>query len=114
MRLTVYGIPNCDTVKKARVWLADKGQDFAFHDFRKDGLSEDMVLRWLKAQPMDTLLNKRGTSWRKLSDADKANEDEAHLVALMVANPTLIKRPVMEAGDKVTVGFTDAVKDSWS
>jgi arsenate reductase len=114
MSLTVYGIPNCDTVKKARVWLADKGQDFAFHDFRKDGLSEDMVLRWLTAQPMDTLLNKRGTSWRKLPDADKANEDEAHLVALMVANPTLIKRPVIEAGGQVTVGFTVAVKDIWS
>ena len=88
MRLTVYGIPNCDTVKKARVWLADKGADFTFHDFRKDGLSPDMVTRWLAAQPMDKLLNKRGTSWRKLSDADKANADDAHLIALMLANPT--------------------------
>lgn len=112
--LTVYGIPNCDTVKKARVWLADNGTEFDFHDFRKDGLSQDMVLRWLKAQGMDKLLNKRGTSWRKLSDADKANEQEAHLVALMVKNPTLIKRPVIEAGDKVTVGFTDEVKSAWS
>lgn len=113
MSLTVYGIPNCDTVKKARVWLADKGQDFTFHDFRKDGLSEAMVTRWLKAQGMEKLLNKRGTSWRKLSDQDKANEDEAHLIALMVQNPTLIKRPVIEAGDKVTVGFTDDVKAAW-
>lgn len=114
MALTVYGIPNCDTVKKARVWLADNGQDFTFHDFRKDGLSEDMVLRWLKTQPMEKLLNKRGTSWRKLSDADKADEGETHLVALMVANPTLIKRPVIEAGAKVSVGFTDDVKALWS
>ena len=114
MSLTVYGIPNCDTVKKARAWLADKGQDFIFHDLRKDGLSQDMVMRWLQGQPMDKLLNKRGTSWRKLSDADKANEQEAHLIALMVANPTLIKRPVIEAGDKVSVGFTDDVKAVWS
>ena len=114
MSLTVYGIPNCDTVKKARVWLDDAGQDFAFHDFRKNGLSEDMVKGWLKAQPMEKLLNKRGTSWRKLSDVDKENEDEAHLIALMVANPTLIKRPVIEQGDKVTVGFTDDVKALWS
>lgn len=114
MSLTVYGIPNCDTVKKARLWLADKGQDFTFHDFRKNGLQEDMVRRWLQAQPMDKLLNKRGTSWRNLSDADKANEAEAHLIALMVENPTLIKRPVIEAGDKVTVGFTDDVKAVWA
>ena len=114
MALTVYGIPNCDTVKKARVWLGDKGQDFAFHDFRKDGLSAEMVTRWLAQVPMDKLLNKRGTSWRKLSDADKANEDTAHLIALMVENPTLIKRPVIEATKQVTVGFTDEVKAFWS
>ena len=114
MALTVYGIPNCDTVKKARVWLGDKGQDFAFHDFRKDGLSAEMVTRWLAQVPMDKLLNKRGTSWRKLPDADKANEDAAHLIALMVENPTLIKRPVMEAGDQLTVGFTDEVMALWS
>jgi arsenate reductase len=114
MTLTVYGIPNCDTVKKARVWLGDKGQDFTFHDFRKDGLSAEMVTRWLAQVPMDKLLNKRGTSWRKLPGADKANEDAAHLIALMVENPTLIKRPVMEAGDQVTVGFTDEVMALWS
>ena len=114
MTLTVYGIPNCDTVKKARVWLGDKGQDFAFHDFRKDGLSAEMVTRWLAQVPMDKLLNKRGTSWRKLSDADKVNEEAAHLVALMVENPTLIKRPVIEAGAQVTVGFTDEVMALWS
>ncbi|MBL6761291.1 MAG: arsenate reductase [PS1 clade bacterium] len=113
MSLTLYGIANCDTVKKARTWLADKGRDFTFHDFRKDGLSQDMVERWLVEAPMEKLLNKRGTSWRKLPDADKANEDEAHLIALMVENPTLIKRPVIEQGGRVTVGFTDDVKDVW-
>jgi len=114
MSLTVYGIPNCDTVKKARVWLDAQGRDFAFHDFRKNGLTAEMVGRWLAAQGMDKLLNKRGTSWRKLSDADKANQQEAHLIALMVDNPTLIKRPVIEADDTVTVGFTDEVKAVWS
>ena len=110
MALTVYGIPNCDTVKKARVWLGDKGQDFAFHDFRKDGLSAAMVTRWLADVPMEKLLNKRGTSWRKLSDAEKALTDEAQLVALMVANPSLVKRPVCVAGDTVSVGFSEEVQ----
>lgn len=114
MTLTVYGIPNCDTVKKARSWLSEQGCAFTFHDFRKDGLAEAMVRRWLAVQPMEKLLNKRGTSWRKLPDADKANEDAAHLIALMVANPTLIKRPVIELEEHVSVGFTDEVKALWS
>ena len=107
---TLYGIPNCDTVKKARVALADKGYEVTFHDFRKDGLGAEKVTGWLKHVPMEKLLNKRGTSWRKLSDADKASEDEAHLIALMVDNPTLIKRPVIEHEGRVTVGFTKDVE----
>ena len=110
MAITLYGIPNCDTVKKARAALADKGHEVAFHDFRKDGLSGEQVKGWLAQVPMDLLLNKRGTSWRKLSDADKANEDEAHLIALMVENPTLIKRPVIEHEGRVTVGFAKDVE----
>jgi arsenate reductase len=107
---TLYGIPNCDTVKKARTALADKGYEVAFHDFRKYGLSAEQVKTWLAHVPMDKLVNKRGTSWRKLSDADKANEDETHLIALMVENPTLIKRPVIEHEGRVTVGFTKDVE----
>ena len=110
MRLTLYGIPNCDTVKKARTALAEKGYEVAFHDFRKDGLAAGQVQGWLAHVSMEKLLNKRGTSWRKLSDADKANEGEAHLVALMVDNPTLIKRPVIEHDGKVTVGFAKDVE----
>lgn len=102
---TLFGIPNCDTVKKARVALADRGYEVSFHDFRKDGLSAAQVKAWLHHVPMDKLVNKRGTSWRKLSEADKANEDVAHLVALMVENPTLIKRPVIEHKGHVMVGF---------
>ena len=107
---TLYGIPNCDSVKKARVALADKGHEVTFHDFRKDGLAAEKVMAWLKHVPMEKLLNKRGTSWRKLSDADKAKEDEAHLAALMVNNPTLIKRPVIEHAGQVTVGFAKDVE----
>ena len=110
MPLTVYGIPNCDTVKKARVFLDAQGLAPAFHDFRKDGLTADMVQGWLAQVPMDKLLNKRGTSWRKLSDADKANEDQGHLIALMVDSPTLIKRPVIDRDGSVTVGFDKTVQ----
>ena len=90
--------------------MAAKGYEVAFHDFRKDGLTAEQVKGWLVQVPMDKLLNKRGTSWRNLSDADKANEDEAHLIALMLAHPTLIKRPVIEHDGKVTVAFTKEVE----
>lgn len=105
MAVTVYGIPNCDTVKKARKWLDAQGIDHAFHDFRKDGLDKAKLAHWLDNVPVDILLNRRGTSWRKLSDADKANDDVAHLTTLMLDNPTLIKRPVCEKDGIVTVGF---------
>ncbi len=114
MSITVYGIANCDSVKKARKWLEAKAIDHAFHDFRKDGLTADRVDRWLKAVPIDTLLNRRGTSWRQLSDTDKANTQAAHLRALMLANPTLIKRPVVEAHGQVTVGVTSEAQLIWA
>tara|TARA_B110000971_G_scaffold219445_1_gene260585 strand:- start:3695 stop:4042 length:348 start_codon:yes stop_codon:yes gene_type:complete len=114
MTITVYGIPNCDTVKKARVFLADQGHEFSFHDFRKAGLEAAQIEGWLSQQPMDVLLNKRGTSWRKLSDADKEKTDTGHLVALMVGNPTLIKRPVIERDGVVSVGFSKDVQTSFS
>lgn len=113
MAIRVYGIPNCDTVKKARVFLAEQGHAFDFHDFRKDGLERDKLESWLTQLPMDVLLNKRGTSWRKLSDADKDNPDSKHLVALMLANPTLIKRPVIERDGVVSVGFSKDVQASF-
>lgn len=110
MSLTLYGIPNCDTVKRARTALAAKGYEVAFHDFRKHGLSADMVKGWLAQAPMEVLLNKRGTSWRKLSDEDKANADEAHLIGLMLAHPALIKRPVIVHEGRVTVGFSKDIE----
>ena len=111
MTVTVYGIPNCDTVKKARKWLDAQGIDHVFHDFRKDGLDAQKLAYWLAHVDMDILLNRRGTSWRKLSDTDKANNDVAHLTALMLDNPTLVKRPVCEKDGTVTVGFTAQVQD---
>ena len=110
MALTLYGIPNCDTVRKARKWLEAEAIDHQFHDFKKQGLKAETVYGWMAHQPLDVLLNRRGTSWRKLSEAEKALTDETELVALMVANPSLVKRPVCVAGDMVTVGFTKEVQ----
>ena len=110
MALTLYGIPNCDTVRKARKWLEAEAIAHQFHDFKKQGLDAQTVQAWLAHQPLDILLNRRGTSWRKLSDAEKAITDEAQLVALMVANPSLVKRPVCVAGKTVTVGFSEDIQ----
>ena len=106
MALTLYGIPNCDTVRKARKWLEAEAIDHQFHDFKKQGLKAETVYGWMAHQPLDVLLNRRGTSWRKLSDAEKALTDEAQLVALMVANLSLVKRPDCVAGAMVRVGFS--------
>lgn len=111
MTITLFGIPNCDTVKKARVWLADHHIDFAFHDFKKQGLSADEVANWLKTQPWEVLVNKKGTTWRNLTDAQKAAVvDAASATAVMVENTSVIKRPVLVIdGKAVQVGFSDAL-----
>lgn len=109
--ITVYGIKTCDTVRKALKWLESEGVEHRFHDFRKDGLDADQVQRWAAALGWESVLNKRSTTWKQLADADKTDLNEAKAVALMTANPTLIKRPVFELKDKVLQGFTDAVKD---
>ena len=107
--IVLYGIPNCDTVRKARKWLADHGIDYRFHDFRKDGLDPAALRRWTKAVGWETLLNRRGQTWRKLEPAVRKamNEDTAR--EWMAKEPTLIKRPVVETGDGVLVGFDPAV-----
>jgi len=109
MTITVYGIPNCDTVKKARTWLADQQQEFVFHDFKKQGLSRDIVAGWLKHLSRDVLVNRKGTTWRALSDERKASivDDEA-AIALMLENPSVIKRPVLDKDGAFSVGFSDA------
>ncbi len=107
--MIVFGIKNCDTVKKARRWLDENGVDYQFHDFRQDGLDKTTIESWLKSVEWETLLNKRGTTWRKLDDPRKEQLDEASAVALMLENPTLIKRPVAQTDSVCLVGFKEAI-----
>ncbi|MBR7798481.1 arsenate reductase [Undibacterium fentianense] len=116
-KVTLFGIPNCDTVKKARVWLDSNNIPFVFHNFKKDELSAAQVDIWLKKINFETLINRKGTSWRALTDAQK-NEAEtpAGAMNLILANPSLIKRPVLQIGgdqlDYVGVGFNDQLYSS--
>ncbi len=105
MSVTLYGITTCDTVRKARAWLDGQGVAYRFHDFRKDGLEAATLTHWLDALGWEAVLNKAGTSFRALPDHDKAGLDRARAAALILANPTLVKRPVLEHDGKVMVGF---------
>ncbi|WP_286236937.1 ArsC family reductase [Neptuniibacter halophilus] len=105
--ITIYGIPNCDTIKKARKWLEANGVDYQFHDFRKQGLSAEQLQGWADELGWETLLNKRGTTWRQQPDEVKANIDEASAIALMLEHPAMIKRPVLDTGALRKVGFKD-------
>lgn len=103
----IYGIPNCDTVKKARKWLAEHGHDVPFHDFRRDGLTRAMLDPWLAAVGWETLLNRKGTTWRSLADEARP-VDEAGAIRLMLDQPSVIKRPVLAKGPTIVVGFGQA------
>ncbi|MGB3722118.1 MAG: arsenate reductase [Pacificimonas sp.] len=105
---TLYGIPNCDTVKTARKWLDAAGTDYGFHDYKKAGANAARLSGWADRVGWEVLLNKRGTTWRKLSDADKADIDQGKAVRLMADNASLIKRPIVEHGDALLVGFDEA------
>lgn len=109
MTIQFYGIPNCDTVRKARKWLDNAGLDYAFNDYKKNGVDQAKLENWVQDKGWEVLLNKRGTTFRKLSDEDKADIDAAKAVRLMVANPSMIKRPVVEYdaenGADILVGF---------
>ncbi|MDB5774758.1 MAG: ArsC family reductase [Herbaspirillum sp.] len=108
--VTVYGIPNCSTVKNARVWLDEHGIAYTFHDFKKAGVDLALVDSWLPHLGLDVLINRKGTTWRALSDAQKAAaEDRGQATALMIAQPSVIKRPVLAVDGVVHVGFSDAV-----
>ena len=110
--ITVYGISNCDTVKKACAWLAQQHLDYQFHDFKKQGVPVVRLAQWEQALGWTALLNRRGTTWRKLDAATQATAcDVDSALALMLAQPSLIKRPVVEWGDRITVGFDAAL---WS
>lgn len=103
--VTMYGIPNCDTVKKARVWLEAKGVDYAFHDYKKAGIDRAHLEAWVKELGWETVLNRAGTTFRKLPEADKANLDAAKAIDLMLAQPSMIKRPIVDLGGRRIAGF---------
>lgn len=110
MSIDFYGIPNCDTVKKARKWLDERAIGYRFHDYKKEGADPERLSTWAAAEGWETLLNRRGTTFRKLDDADKANIDADKAVRLMEAHPSAIKRPVVEYPGGLLVGFDE---DEW-
>ena len=105
MTITMYGIKNCDTVKKARTWLEGQGIAYAFHDYKTAGLARKRLEGWAGELGWETLLNRAGTTFRKLPDAEKQDLDEGRAIDLMLAQPSMVKRPVLDLGDKRLVGF---------
>jgi arsenate reductase (glutaredoxin) len=105
MTTILYGIPNCDTVKKARIYLDNRGVTYRFHDYKKAGIEKADLERWSQQVGWEKLLNKAGTSFKKLPDADKLDINETKAIALMLANPSMIKRPVAEGSETLLVGF---------
>ena len=104
--ITIYGIKNCDTMTKARAWLGKHGVNYSFHDYKTAGIERERLQQWCKKVGWETLLNRAGTTFRKLSDKDKNGLDERKAVVLMLAQPSMIKRPVLElGGGKLLVGF---------
>ena len=108
MAVTLYGIPNCDTVKKARNWLDANGIDFVFHDYKKAGADPAKLKAWCAAKGWETVLNRAGTTFKKLPDDAKSGLDEAKAIALMLDQPSMIKRPVVEQSGSILVGFKTA------
>lgn len=105
--IIMYGIPNCDTMKKARRWLEANGIEYDFHDYKKLGVPEKNLKHWIKQTGWEAVLNKRGTTWRKLDDELKNNIDEAAAIQVMLNNPSIIKRPVLESGKLLLIGFNE-------
>ena len=105
MTLTMFGIPNCDTIKKAKDWLNSQGLAFDFHDYKKSGVAQTVLQDWVAELGWEVLLNRAGTTFRALPDEDKQNIDADKAVALMLANPSMIKRPVLDLGGRRIVGF---------
>lgn len=106
--MKLYGIKNCDTVKKARRWLDARDLDYTFVDFKQDAPGKNLLQQWSKAVGWETLLNRRGLTWRQLDDAQKQDINAGRAVTLMHQYPMLIKRPVIEGGDRILVGFNEA------
>ena len=106
--ITLYGIANCDTVRKARRWLDGHGIAYRFHDLRKDGVGEPLLRAWTEELGWEVLLNRRGTTWRAVPDAVKAGLDADAAIRLMLEMPAIIKRPVLDLGDRRVVGFSES------
>ena len=106
--IKIYGIPNCDTMKKARKWLDEHQIEYQFHNYKKDGLDDSLLKGWVKQLGWEILLNKRGMMWRKLDDGTKANIDQASAIRVMLDTPSIIKRPILDTGSALHVGFSEA------
>ncbi|MCX6215146.1 ArsC family reductase [Spirosoma sp.] len=105
---TLYAIPNCDTVKKARTWLAGRGVEYRFHDYKKQGIDSKTIEQWLTQKPWEELVNRSGLTWKKLSDADKPTS-AAGAIVLMMEKPSVIRRPLIEAdGQIIALGFNES------
>lgn len=111
--ITVHGIPSCDTVKAARAWIVQRGIEVQFRNFKTAPPTPEEVGRWADAVGWEVLLNRRGTTFRGLDDAERSDLDAVKAVGLMVAHPSLIKRPVIDSEGRITVGWTDAVRASF-
>lgn len=109
MAATIYGIKNCDTMKKARLWLEQHGVEHAFHDYKASEIDRDHLQRWCADAGWETLLNRAGTTFKKLPDEAKLDLDREKAIALMLAQPSMIKRPVLEVGGKLLIGFKPEV-----
>ena len=105
MAITIYGIKNCDTMKKARAWLDGHGVTYDFHDYKSEGITKEKLREWSNEVGWETLLNRAGTTFRKLADGDKDGLNEKKALALMLAQPSMIKRPVLDLGGRRLVGF---------
>ncbi|HEY4123976.1 MAG TPA: ArsC family reductase [Rhizomicrobium sp.] len=103
--VTIFGIKNCDTMKKARAWLDKRGVEYAFHDYKAEGVSKSDLETWAKMVDWEVLLNRAGTTFRKLPDKNKENVTQKKAIALMLEQPSMIKRPVLDVAGKITVGF---------
>jgi len=105
--MILHGIPNCDTIRKAKKWLESHGIDYQFHDFRKDGLERKTLEKWVKQTGWEVLLNRRGTTWRQLPAETKESIDESSAIDIMLESPAIIKRPVLVNGKQIIVGFNE-------
>ncbi|MBS0318249.1 MAG: arsenate reductase [Proteobacteria bacterium] len=107
--ITLYGIPNCDTVRRARAWLSEQGLAYRFHDFKKDGVPAPQLGAWMQALGWEKLVNRQGTTWRRLDPAEQARvADAASAARVLQAHPSLIRRPVVDWGTTITIGFDPA------